>query len=166
MKNLNKIAKMLVITLAIGGITALSACGSDAPATNDSPQPAAQPAAPANPAPANSAPTATAADLTGVWGWDMDANGFQLRFNADGTGSWTGLDWDFDWSIQADELRLDIVGDLSAEIIRNQRWSATIIGNDLMLSSLQIDEEWRYIRQAEPAAAEQNAALFGVWGWD
>lgn len=85
-------------------------------------------------------------NLVGTWGWE-DAPIWAYTFNEDGTGfrGILGSEIDFTWNVNNGELRITCPERLFN--VRNERWSYTISGNVLTLSSLQGgDQGLRYIR--------------------
>jgi len=89
--------------------------------------------------------------IVGTWGWDQLGD-WRYVFNPDGTGhrgEGFGADFfEFTWDANDSRLRINLIGDLPANAIRNEQWNFVIDGNRLTIDSRQ-DRSivWSYIRQ-------------------
>ena len=92
--------------------------------------------------------TATDSNLVGTWLWDEDTD-FVYIFNDDGTGTrgWPGDTSTFTWSTSRTTLRIRCGSPNGLFGIRNERWTYSITGDNLRLTSQQArNMEYGYIR--------------------
>jgi len=81
-------------------------------------------------------------EIVGAWAWDRDS-AFEFVLEEDGTGIWGGAP--FEWEIEDDELRMTLT-DLETNF-EVHRWTPTIEGDTLTITSLQTSEVYTYTRQ-------------------
>jgi len=112
-------------------------------------------------------------DLVGGWLWVNGPSVYVYFFDEDGLGArgfvCDGLNPDFEpdweeleWVFSDGSLTLEVNG------LSTERWSATISGDMLTLTSEEIEGlEYTYVRVLEPEGNErQYDELVGVWMWE
>jgi len=129
MKKNHKITKLLMLTLVgLFAVLFLTACGGDIDE-----------------------------DLVGRWVWE-GSPAYQLVFEADGTGEWTGLIDSFEWEIRDENIRMD-------DDEGRRTWSYTIEGDVLTIQRTEPgmqNERWVYFRYVELT----TDVFVGTWAWN
>lgn len=90
-----------------------------------------------------------ASPLVGRWAWDQGST-YVYTFNADGTGERgvPGIIEYFTWRTEDNRLYIDLTGELSAFVLRNERWTFVIKDSVLTITSRQVDDmvfSYRYL---------------------